>query len=379
MRRLCKLGLSLAAWTILPHVAVAATAQRLPAATLRDGTPTEMVVLRNSAGVSARILSFGATLQSLVAPGRDGVLADVVLGYDDVAGYEAKQTFFGATIGRYANRIAKGRFTLDGHTYQLPLNDGVNTLHGGGQGFDRAVWSIVSVTSGPTAAVTLKLHSPDGASGYPGAVDASVTYSLDDHGALTIAYAATTTRPTILNLTNHALFNMAGEGAPQGAMENRLTIPASAYTPVDATLIPTGELRPVKGTVFDFTAGRILSDGLRDGRNEQIRVGRGYDHNFAIDKGVTAEPKLIARLEDPGSGRVLEILSTEPGLQLYTGNFIDGTRAGKHGHLYRMGDGIALEPQKFPDAPNQPAFASARVDPGKPYRHISIYRLSATR
>jgi aldose 1-epimerase len=368
--------LIVAAWLGTTYVAAAATAQRLPAGKLRDGTPIEMVLLRNDAGVSASILSFGATLQSLAGPGRDGTTADVVLGFDDVSGYEAKQTFFGATIGRFANRIAKGRFTLDGHAYQLPLNNGANTLHGGGQGFDRAVWSIGAVASGPVASVVLHLRSPDGASGYPGEVDASVTYSLDDRGALTIAYAAATTKPTILNMTNHALFNMAGEGSPQGAMENRLTMPARAYTPIDETLIPTGEMRPVKGTVFDFTTGRVLADGLRDGRDEQIRVGRGYDHNFAIDRGQTADLKLMARLEDPRSGRVLEVLSTEPGLQLYTGNFIDGTLLGKYGHLYRMGDGIALEPQKFPDTPNRPAFGSSRVDPGKPYRHTMMYRLS---
>ena len=355
----------------------AATAERVAAGQLHNGTAIEAVELRGKGGVSARILTFGATLQSLVAPDAKGRKADIVLGFDTVAGYEDKQTFLGATIGRFANRIAKGRFTLDGQTYQLPLNNGVNTLHGGGDGFDRAVWTIASVKSGRVASVTMTLVSPDGASGYPGEVHASVTYALDDHGAMTVTLTATTTKPTILNLTNHALFNMAGEGAPQGAMENRLTMPASHYTPVDDTLIPTGELRPVAGTVFDFTRGRVFATGLRDGTDAQIRIGRGYDHNFAIDNGLTPEPKRLALLEDPSSGRRMEILSTEPGLQLYTGNFLDGTLLGKHGHVYRMGDGIALEPQKFPDAPNQPGFVSARVDPGHPYRNVIVYRLSA--
>ena len=359
--------------------AQAATAERASAGSLRDGTPIEAVTLRGANGMSARVLTYGATLQSLVAPDANGRMADVVLGFDTVEGYEKNQTFFGATIGRFANRIAKGRFTLDGQAYQLPLNNGANTLHGGGDGFDRKVWTIVSVKSGKTAAVTMTLHSPDGASGYPGEVDASVTYALDDHGALAITFGATTTKPTILNLTNHALFNVAGEGAPQGAMDNQLTMPASTYTPVDDTLIPTGELRPVKGTVFDFTKGRVFAAGMRDGTDTQIRIGRGYDHNFAIDTGLTATPKLLARLEDPASGRVMEVLSTEPGLQLYTGNFLDGTLLGKHGHVYRMGDGIALEPQKFPDAPNQPGWVSARVDPGKPYRHVMILRFSTAR
>ena len=197
--------------------AQAATAERASAGSLRDGTPIEAVTLRGANGMSARVLTYGATLQSLVAPDANGRMADVVLGFDTVEGYEKNQTFVGATIGRFANRIAKGRFTLDGQAYQLPLNNGANTLHGGGDGFDRKVWTIVSVKSGKTAAVTMTLHSPDGASGYPGEVDASVTYALDDHGALAITFGATTTKPTILNLTNHALFNVAGEGAPQGA------------------------------------------------------------------------------------------------------------------------------------------------------------------
>jgi aldose 1-epimerase len=206
-----------------------------------------------------------------------------------------------------------------------------------------------------------------------------VSYSLNEKGELTIDFEATTSKPTVINMTNHALFNLAGDGAPAGAMLHRLTIPASTFTPVDPTLIPTGELRAVAGSVFDFTSGRILAQGLRDARDEQILLGRGYDHNFILDKKQTATPQLAARLEDPSSGRVLEVLTTEPGVQVYTGNFLDGTVVGKHGHLYRMGDGIALEPQKFPDTPNQPQFGSARVDPGKPYRHVMIYRLSVNK
>ena len=302
-----------------------------------------------------------------------------MLGYDDLASYEARPNYFGVTVGRFANRIGGGRFTLDGRAYQLTQNDKANSLHGGAKGFDKHVWRVVSVESGPVASVVLAHHSPDGDQGYPGALDATVTYALDEQGALTISFEAKTTKPTIVNMTNHALFNMAGEAAPEGAMLNRLTIPAAAYTPVDATLIPTGELRPVEGTVFDFRKPRVIAEGLRDGRDEQIRFGLGYDHNFALDKGVTATPQLAARLEDPASGRVLEVLSTEPGLQFYSGNFLDGTYVGKGGRLYRMGDGIALEPQKFPDAPNKPSFVSARVDPGRPYRHVMVYRVSVAR
>ena len=370
-------ALALAAGAVAP--AMGANAVRSPAGTLADGTAIEAITLTNAKGVSARILSYGATLQSLVAPDRDGKPADIVLGYDDLASYVDHPNYFGVTVGRYANRIAGGAFTLDGRKYQLPLNDKTNSLHGGGKGYDKVAWKIVSVKSGPVATVVLSHRSPDGDAGYPGTLDVTTTYTLDEKGDLGIAFDAKTDKPTIVNMTNHAIFNLAGEGSPMGATGHRLTIPAKAITPVDAKLIPTGALQPVENTPFDFRSGRIVADGIRDGRDQQLRYGQGYDHNFALDKGLTPQPGLAARLEDPASGRVLEVLTTEPGVQFYTGNFLDGTYVGKSGHLYRMGDGIALEPQKFPDAPNKPAFVSARVDPGKPYHHQMIYRLSTTR
>ena len=374
-----KLALCVAGTILGAGPANAATASRSDAGALKDGTRIVAVTLRNGNGVSARVLTYGATLQSFIAPDRNGKKADVVLGQECPADYERQPSYFGVTVGRYANRIAKGRFALDGKTYQLPLNNCANSLHGGDAGFDKKVWTITSVTSGKAASVTLSLTSADGDMGYPGELVVTVTYSLDAKNALTISFAATTTKPTIINMTNHALFNLGGDGSPGGAMAHALTIPASHFTPVDETLIPTGELRPVKGTPFDFTRVRVVSAGLRDGADQQIRVGRGYDHNFALDKGQTAQPALAARLADPLSGRVLEVLTTEPGIQLYTGNFLDGAVMGKHGHVYRMGDGIALEPQKFPDTPNQPSFGSARVDPGKPYSHTMIYRLSVAK
>ncbi|MFV1918104.1 aldose epimerase family protein [Sphingomonas sp. MJ1 (PH-R8)] len=374
------LALVAAATTALTAgTASAAEVQRSAAGTLKDGTAVEAITLVGANGVSARVLTYGATLQSLIAPDRDGNKADVVLGYDDLADYVDHPNYFGVTVGRYANRIAGGTFTLDGKKFQLPLNDKTNSLHGGGKGFDKQVWRVVSVKNGPVASVVLAHRSPDGDSGYPGQFDVTVTYSLDDKGSLTIAFEGKTSKPTIVNMTNHAIFNLAGEGSPMGATGHRLTVPAATYTPVDTKLIPTGERRPVAGTVFDFRSPRVVADGIRDGHDQQIRYGQGYDHNFALDKGLTAKPELAARLEDPQSGRVLEVLTTEPGVQFYTGNFLDGTYLGKKGHLYRMGDGIALEPQKFPDAPNHPDFVSARVDPGKPYRHVMIYRLSTTR
>jgi aldose 1-epimerase len=358
--------------------ALAAEASRAPAGSA-NGTAVETITLKNGAGVSAKILTYGATLQSLSGPGKDGAIADVLLGYDDLKSYVDYPNYFGVTVGRYANRIAGGKFTLDGKAYQLPLNDKVNTLHGGGKGFDKQLWKIVSIKSGPVATLVLSLTSMDGDSGYPGKLDTTVTYTLDESGNLGITFDAKADKPTIVNMTNHAIFNLAGEGSPDGALGHMLTIPAKAYTPVDGALIPTGELKPVAGGVFDFRKARRVADGIRDGRDPQIVAGRGYDHNWALDKGVTKTPELAARLEDPVSGRVLEVLTTEPGVQFYAGNFLDGTLVGKSGHLYRMGDGIALEPQKFPDAPNKPTFVSARVDPGKPYRHAMVYRLSVKR
>lgn len=354
-------------------------ASRALAGCLKDGTPIEAVTLANACGVSARILTYGATLQTLFAPDPQGVSVDIVLGHDDVAGYEQDRTYLGVTIGRYANRIAGGQFTLDGAVFQLQKNEGHNTLHGGEQGFDRVVWSIESVASGREASVVLSYVSPDGECGFPGEVRATVTYTLNQEGDLAIAFAATTTRPTVINMTNHALFNLAGPDALHDAMRHRLTIPAAAYTPVDQQQIPTGDLHPVENTPFDFRDGRIVADGLRDGGDQQIMIGRGYDHNFVLDKGTTLEPQWVARLEDPASGRCLDVLTTEPGLQVYSSNGFDGSLLGKRGLPYRKGDGIALEPQKFPDAPNQPHFGSARLDPGQTYRHTMIYRLTAIR
>lgn len=372
-------ALSFASLSVGTAPALAAEATQQSAGTLADGTEVSEITLTGENGVSVSILTLGATLHEFMVPDRDGNVADIAVSYGEVSDYEKAPNYWGATIGRYANRIDGGTFTLDGKTYQLTQNDGANSLHGGGSAWDVRNWKVESVRSGPNASVRLTLQSPDGENGYPGAVNAAVTYFLDDAGSLRIEFDAATNKPTIINMTNHALFNMAGEGAPEGAMGNVLTIPASHYTPVNENLIPTGELRPVEGSVFDFRAGKPLHDGLRDGTNPQIVVGRGFDHNFALDKGVTAEPEMAARLEDPASGRVLEVLTTEPGLQLYTGNFLDGTYIGKNSHVYRMGDGIALEPQKFPNAPNQPEFVSPRVDPGKPYRHVMIYRVSVDR
>lgn len=355
--------------------AAAAEARREPFGQLDDGTAIESVVLTNSHGMSARLITLGAALQSLVVPDREGNGDDVTLGYDTAAEYLAKPQYFGATVGRYANRIARGRFTLDGREHALETNDGSNHLHGGTQGFDKRVWTIESVENGPTASVTFAYRSPDGEGGYPGNVDVTATYSLSDDNELTISYRATADRPTIVNVTNHSFFNLAGERAATDAMGHRLTLHASAFTPVDDALIPTGEIRVVAGTPFDFRTAMPIGARIRDGRDEQIRIGRGYDHNFIVD-GTPGELRPVLRLEDPHSGRVMEMSATAPSVQFYSGNFLDGTVTGKNGRIYRQGDGLAFEPQVYPDSPNRPDFPSARLDPGQTYVNTMVLRFS---
>jgi aldose 1-epimerase len=359
-----------------PGISGAADVTRTSFGRLSGGTEIEAITLKNAHGVSATVLTYGATLQALVAPDRTGAKADVVLGFRDAEAYERNNTYMGGSIGRYANRIGLGRFTLDGKAYQLALNDnGVAALHGGAKGFDKRIWAVVDIKQGPVASVTLALISPDGEEGYPGALKATAVYSLDETDRLTIRYSAVTDRPTIVNLTNHALFNMAGEGAEEGAMGNILQIVADGYTPVDAQLIPTGRITPLAGTAFDFREPREIAVRLRDAADPQVVVGRGFDHNYVLRGAAGAAPRLVARLSDPKSGRSMEILSDQPGLQFYSGNFLNGVLVGKTGRLYRQGDGIALEPQRFPDAPNKPQFASARLDPGQTYSNTMIFHL----
>jgi len=340
-----------------------------------DGRDIEAITLSNKAGTKARIITYGASLQSLMLADRRGHFDDVVVGPAGMETLIAKPQFMGATVGRVANRIAKGQFTLDGKSYQVPVNDGVNSLHGGPKGFDKAVWEVVSVAKGPAASVTLRHVSPDGDMGYPGALTVTATYSLDEQNRLTIDYKATTDKPTVVNLSNHAYWNLAGEGSPRGAMGLLLTIPAEHYTPIDSGLIPTGELRPVAGTVFDFRKPTAIGARVRDA-DPQILYGKGYDHNWVIARTLSPTPRLLVRVEDPVSGRVMEMLSNQPGLQFYSGNFLDGTTVGKSGKLYRQGDAIVLEPQMFPDTVNQPGFGSVRLDPGQTYHNVIVLRFS---
>ena len=308
-------------------------------------------------------------------PTADHPSADVVLGYATLNGYLAKSEYFGGTVGRFANRLAKGRFVLDGKPFETPRNNLGNALHGGERGFDKVLWEVVDVHGGTVAGIKLRYVSPDGDQGYPGTLTVYAAYSLDDANALTIEYTATTDRPTIVNISNHAYWNLAGEGSERGAMGHVLTIRADAYTPVDDTLIPTGELRSVKDTVFDFRQPTAVGARVRDAQEEQIVFGRGYDHNFVIAHDVSNAPRLQATVHDPVSGRGFELWSNQPGLQFYSGNFLDGTVVGKSQRAYRQGDAIVLEPQLFPDTPNHPEFGSARLAPGNTYRNIIIYRL----
>lgn len=346
--------------------------------TLPDGRSVEEVTLTNGKGITARILSWGALLRSLDVPDRSGKAADVVLGYNDLASYLTKGSYFGVSVGRYANRIRAGRFTLDGQTYTLATNDGPNALHGGAAGFDKRLWTITAVKGGAAPSVTLRYVSPDGEEGYPGTLTATATYTLDATDTLTVTYEATTDKPTIVNLTNHSFFNLAGEGSGRSILDQTLTIPAERFTPVDATLIPTGAHLPVAGTPFDFRKPTVIGARIRDGRDEQIVRARGYDHNWVVTDAPTAEPHLVARVEDPESGRILKVASNQPGVQFYAGNFLNATVVGKSGLAYRQSDALALEPELFPDTPNQPAFGSARLDPGKTYRNVIAYRFSTS-
>jgi aldose 1-epimerase len=370
----CLLGTLLLAAAAIPG-APAATAARAPFGHMPDGEAVEAITLSNARGMGARIITYGATLQSLHVPDRNGKFDDVTPGYATLEGYIGQREFFGSSVGRVANRIAGGRFTLDGKIYQAPLNNGPNSLHGGSKGFDKVNWTVLELKQGETASVTLRHISPHLDQGYPGTLTVTATYTLEADNTLRVDYRATTDRPTVVNLTNHAYWNLAGEGSPEGAMGHILTIPADHFTPVDKTLIPTGEFRQVEGTVFDFR--RPMQIGARVRTNDQqILFGSGYDHNWVVDRSVAREPRLLARLEEPKSGRVLEILSNQPGIQFYSGNFLDATSVGKAGRLYRQGDAVALEPQKFPDTPNRPEFGSVRLNPGETYHNVILFRFS---
>ncbi len=341
---------------------------------LPDGAPVKKVTLRGARGFEVAIITFGAAVQALRAPDREGRCADVVLGHDALAPYLARRQFFGATVGRYANRIAGGCFKLDGRRIQLPLNDGPNSLHGGPDGFDRRLWQIEAAGGTPAASVTLSYASPEGEGGFPGALGARVTFALTGDTAFSITFEAVTDRPTVVNLTNHNFFNLAGAESGIDALDHRLVIEADTFLATDADAIPLRQ-EPVADSPFDFTRLRLIGERIRDA-HEQLRLRGGYDHNFCLRGGRTGTPRPVARVEHPASGRTMTLMTDQPGLQFYSGNFLDGTAAGKGGRLYRQYDAFCLEPQIWPDAPNRPEFPSARLNPNETYRHVSVFEFS---
>jgi len=336
-----------------------------------DGQKVDLYTLRNSKGAEARICNYGGIVVSLKMPDKNGVLGDVVLGYDKLEDYVKVTPYFGALIGRYGNRIAGGHFTLDGVTYMLATNNGPNALHGGLKGFDKRVWRAKAHDSPAGPTLVLNYLSQDGEEGYPGNLQVKAVYTLTEDNGLRLDYTATTDKTTVLNLTQHSYFNLAGHGDNLGHI---VEMPADRFTPVDSTLIPTGELQPVAGTPLDFRSPTAI--GARINQNdEQLKFGGGYDHNWVFKKTI-GELTMLARVSEPTSGRVMEVWSTEPGLQFYTGNFLDGTITGKGGWVYQHRNAFCMEPQHYPDSPNQPKFPSVVLRPGQVYKNTIIYRFA---
>jgi len=373
----CVLGLSLMIATLSAQAAGLSSEHKVFGKT-SDGTPVEQYVLRNSHGMQATVITYGATLQSLIVPDKNGKLDDVVLGFDDVQGYQGGKAYFGATIGRFGNRLANGAFELDGKHYQVPQNDGTNSLHGGPLGFDKKVWKAQPGKGKDSVGVTLTYLSADGEMGFPGNLKTEVTYSLTENNELRIDYKASTDKPTVLNLTNHSYFNLAGAGNGD-ILQQVATLHASHYTPVNAKLIPTGELAPVAGTPMDFTQPTAIGKNIK-ADHPQLKFAEpkqgGFDFNWVLDTQGD-QKKLAADVSDPQSGRRLQLYTSEPGVQFYTSNFLDGSVKGKAGKTYQHWSAFTLETQHYPDAPNQPNFPSTRLDPGKTYTQHTVLKFSA--
>ncbi len=340
--------------------------------TTSDGKAVDEYTLTNARGMVAKIITLGGIITALHVPDRSGSLNDIVLGCNTVADYETKSSYFGALVGRYGNRIAKAAFTLEGKGYTLALNDGPNTLHGGLKGFDKQVWSAKEINGDNGVGLELGYVSPDGEEGYPGTLSVTVIYLLTNDNAIQINYSASTDKTTVVNLTNHSYFNLSGSSS--GTIYNHIVqINADRYTPVNDALIPTGELAPVEGTPFDFRSPKVVNGGLRSS-HQQMVYGRGYDHNFILNRHSASGLEQAARVYDPASGRVMEVWTTEPAMQFYTGNFLNGTVVGSSGGLIRQGDGFCMETQHYPDSPNQPDFPTTTLNPGDTYQTTTVYK-----
>ena len=344
---------------------------------MADGTPIDLYTLRNSSGMEATIMTYGGIVTSLKVPDKNGNFGDVVLGFDNLNGYindgyVKSCPYFGALIGRYGNRIAKGQFTLDGQTYTLPTNNGVNTLHGGFKGFDKVVWKASPIDTYYGAGLQLTYLSKDGEEGFPGNLSVTAIYTLTEKNELQVEFTAKTDKDTICNLTHHSYFNLRGSGDILGHL---VQIDADNITPVDSTLIPTGELKPVDGTPLDFRKATAIGARINDTNDDQIRFANGYDHNFVLNKQ-PGEFAKAATAYDPDSGRVMEVWTTAPGVQFYTGNFLDGLLTGKYGQVYNFRNAFCFEPQGFPDSPNHPNFPSTELKPGEIYKNMIIYKFS---
>jgi aldose 1-epimerase len=339
---------------------------------LPDGTPIELYTLTNAKGSIAKVITFGATLTELWVPDRKGLKRDIVLGFDSIDGYYGKEPYMGATVGRYANRIANGQYTLDGKQYQLAINNPPNSLHGGTIGFDRRVWTAAPVDVPHAASVKFSYHSPDGEENYPGNLDVSVQYTLTDDNELKLDYTATTDKNTIVNLTNHTYWNLDGAGYGD-ILKQLMMLNADSYTPVNANLIPTGQILPVAGTPYDFTKPMAIGSRINDPR---VQLNKGYDINFVVN-GAAGAMRLAARASDPESGRIMEVFTTQPGIQLYTSNYLDGTLNGKRGIHYAQYAAFALETQHYPDSINQASFPPVVLHPGQTFHEETIYKFSA--
>lgn len=354
----------------------AATLDRAAFGTTEDGKPVDLYTMANDRGMRVRFLSYGGVIASIEAPDRTGRLDDVVLGFRTLREYETKSAtiYFGAIIGRYANRIANGRFTLDGRQYQLATNDKPNSLHGGRKGFDKQVWTVTPEATTDGVAAVLTFTSPDGEENYPGTLKMRVTYTLSNDNRFRIDYQASTDKATVVNFTNHSYFNLAGNGS--GSVEGQsLLVNADRYTPVNASMIPTGELAPVAGTPLDFRQMTPIGARLRSGFQQMV-FAHGYDHNFVLNKPAADTLTFAARAYDPRSGRVLDCFTTQPGIQIYSGNFLDGSVTGSAGTAYRQSEGFTLETQHFPDSPNQPNFPSTVLQPGHEFHSSTIFRFA---